>query len=132
MVYNRIVHMLSLGFYDSDQTHTHTHTHTKHTFEQKHPQTYRPMKTRISLCIRAVKSESASSAFKTAKDTKPPNVDIEDSDQTVRMDRPIRVLVGRTLIFMCSFTTIYVNSKIRYLFNNHGPLYMMYNHNYST
>ena len=57
------------------------------------------MKTRISLRIRAVLyvSEFASSAFKPAKDTKPPNADIEDSNRTARMDRPLRVLVGRSL-----------------------------------
>ena len=61
------------------------------------------MKTRISLRIRTVWSESAWSAFKTAKDIKPPHADIENSDQTARMDRPIRVLVESTL--QCYMTT---------------------------
>ena len=35
MVYNHIVHMLSLRFYDSDQTKK-----KQHIFEQKRPQTH--------------------------------------------------------------------------------------------
>ena len=95
MVYNHIVYMLSLRFNDSYQTKNNNYK-KKHTAE-----------TSTNLPLTGAPNEDwdqpAHSQFqnlhraKTAKDTKPPNAAIEDSDQTSQMDRPIRVLVGLTL-----------------------------------
>ena len=55
-----------------------------------------PAKIQISLRIRAVWSESSLGAFGIANDANFLNRDNKDSDQTVKMRRPIWVYVGRT------------------------------------
>ena len=56
----------------------------------------RPVKIQISLCIRAVWSESSLGALWIAKNTNFLHADNEDSDQTARMRRLIWVFIGRT------------------------------------
>ena len=55
----------------------------------------RPAKIQISLRMRAVWSESSLGEFWKAKDAKFLHVDNEDSYQTARMRRLMRVFVGR-------------------------------------
>ena len=59
-----------------------------------------PAKTQISLSIRPVWSESSLCAQWVAKDPRFLHVDSEDSDQTGRMPRLIRVFAGRTLTLL--------------------------------
>ena len=60
----------------------------------------RPAKTKISLGIRPVWSESLLGAQWIAKDPSVLHADSEDSDQTGRMPRLIWVFAGRTLILL--------------------------------
>ena len=60
-----------------------------------------------SLCIRAAWSESSLGAFWNARDAHSLNADEEDSNQTARMRRLIKVFVGRT----CQKVTMYVLSQ---------------------
>ena len=60
----------------------------------------RPAKTRISLGIRPVWSESSLGTQWVAKDPRFLHADSEDSDQTGRMPRLIWVFAGRTLILL--------------------------------
>ena len=60
----------------------------------------RPAKTQISLGIRPVWSESSLCALWVAKDPMLLHVNSEDSDQTGRMPRLIRVFAGRTIILL--------------------------------
>ena len=64
----------------------------------------RPAKTQISLGIRPVWSESSLCAQWVAKDPSFLHADSEDSDQTRRMPRLIRVFAGRTCHFVCFVT----------------------------
>ena len=71
-------------------------------FEPRHDKTIkmavRPAKTRISLGIRPVWSESSLSAWRSIGSLATHWAHSEDSDQTGRMPRLIWVLAGRTLI----------------------------------
>ena len=58
----------------------------------------RPANIQISLCIRAIWSESSLDAFWTDKDANFHHVDNEDSDKTVRVRRLIRVFVVRKYV----------------------------------
>ena len=73
-------------------------------YEPRHDKTnktsVRPAKTQISLGIRPVWSGSLLCAQWVAKDPRFLHADIEDSDQTGRMPRLIRVFAGRTLILL--------------------------------
>ena len=62
--------------------------------------TVRPVKTQISLGICPVRSESWLCAQWVAKDPSFLHADSEDSDQTGRMPRLIRVFAGRTYYFV--------------------------------
>ena len=72
--------------------------------EQRHDKTnkvtVRPAKTRISLCIRPVWSESSMCAQWVAKGPLFLHADSEDSDQIGRMPKLIWVFAGRTLILL--------------------------------
>ena len=67
----------------------------------------RPAKTQISLGFRPVWSESSLYAEWVAKDTRFLHADSEDSDQTGRMPRLIRVFAGRTGHFV-SFVMLWL------------------------
>ena len=73
-------------------------------YEPRHDKTnkvtVRPAKTQISLGIRPVWSESSLCAQLVAKNPSFLQADSEDSDQTGRMPRLIRVFAGRTLILL--------------------------------
>ena len=73
-------------------------------FEPQHDKTnemsVRPAKTLISLGIRPVWSESSLCAQWVAKGPRFLHADSEDSDQTGRMPRLIRVFAGRTLTLL--------------------------------
>ena len=73
-------------------------------FEPPHDKTnkvaVRPAKTQISLGIRLVWSESSLCAESVAKDPRFLPADSEDSGQTGRMPRLIRVFAGRTVILL--------------------------------
>ena len=72
----------------------------------------RPAKTRISLGIRPVWSESSLCAQWVAEDPRFLHVDSEDSDQTGRMPRLIWVFAGCTLILLVlSWRGSYINVK---------------------
>ena len=62
--------------------------------------TVRPAKTRISLSIRPIWSESSLCAQRVAKDPSFHHADSEDSDQTGRMPRLIWLFAGRTCHFV--------------------------------
>ena len=66
------------------------------TSENVPPTQVRPAKIQISLRIRAVWSESSLGAFSIDKGTKFLHADYDNSDQTARMRRLIRVFVERT------------------------------------
>ena len=75
----------------------------------------RPAKTQISLGIGPVLSESSLCAQWVAKDPRFLHADSEDSDQTGRMPRLIRVFAGRTLILLvlsCRGSNYYVNTTL--------------------
>ena len=61
----------------------------------------RPAKTQVSLGIRPVWSESSLSAWRKLRSLATHWADSEESDQTGRMPRLIRVFAGRTCHFVC-------------------------------
>ena len=73
----------------------------------------RPANTQISLGIRPVWSESSLCAQRVSKDLNFLHADSEDSDQTGRVPRLIRVFAGRTCHFI-GFVIRWLNSYLKH------------------